>query len=301
MKPSTLIEHVADWHSQLQVDHTNRLVRNVALTGGTSKNGYEYQEQALRDAVALYEQRPVFLDHASDKSRPQERSTRDLVGSIVNACYESGRIRGDIRVLDTDSGRTFLALSESDAPGVGMSHVVLAERASDDGSVSRIHDVVSVDAVVFPATTTTFRESQAQTSSEQSRKHVQANAGHSQDEHEETATSNLQEQIQQLLIERDELLARLDEVQSRQTAVQQEREIAGLLSESGLPAYAVTETFREQLEAADEPRRRELLQERLTLIEASRSHPPLSRERSSATHSLTTDDTFVTTIKRQAS
>src|SRR5690606_29164537 len=73
--------------------------------------------------------------------------------------YESGRIRGDIRVLDTDSGRTFLALAESNAPGVGMSHVVLAERSQPDGTVDRIHDVVSVDAVVFPATTRTFRES----------------------------------------------------------------------------------------------------------------------------------------------
>lgn len=299
MKPSTLIEHVADWHSQLQVDRTNRLVRNVALTGGTSKNGYDYQEQALRDAVALYEQRPVFLDHASDKTRPQERSTRDLVGSIINPRYESGRIRGDIRVLNTDSGRTFLALSESDAPGVGMSHVVLAERDSKEGSVSRIHDVVSVDAVVFPATTTTFRESQQATDSEQHRKHEQVKAGHTQDEREEPASSSLQEQIQQLQIERDELLARLDEVQNRQFVAQRERDIAELLSESGLPAYAVTQTFREQLEAANESHRRELLLERLALIEASRSHPPLSRERMSSAHSSKTDDTFVATIKRQ--
>ncbi|MBX3437580.1 MAG: hypothetical protein KF861_08830 [Planctomycetaceae bacterium] len=103
MTPSTLVEHVADWHAELQVDRLNRLVRNVALTGGLSRNGYHYTEQALQDAVPLYNQRPVFLDHAADKSRPQERSTRDLAGSIINPRYESGRIRGDIR-LDTDSG-----------------------------------------------------------------------------------------------------------------------------------------------------------------------------------------------------
>jgi hypothetical protein len=54
MKPSLLAERVADWHTQLQVDRTHRLVRNVALTGGTSKNGYRYTEQALREAVPLY-------------------------------------------------------------------------------------------------------------------------------------------------------------------------------------------------------------------------------------------------------
>ena len=149
-QPNTLIEHVSDWHTGLKIDRTNRTVRNIALTGITSKNGYRYTEQALRAAASLYEDKPVFLDHAIDKARPQERSTRDLVGTIVNPRYETGRIRGDIRVLDTDSGRTFLALSESDAPGVGMSHVVLAQRTTPGGEVDRIHDVVSVDAVVFP-------------------------------------------------------------------------------------------------------------------------------------------------------
>lgn len=294
MKPSTLIEHVADWHSQLQVDRSNRLVQNVALTGATSKNGYHYQEQALRDAVALYEQRPVFLDHAADQSKPQERSTRDLVGSIVNPRYESGRIRGDIRVLDTDSGRTFLALSESDAPGVGMSHVVLAERSGENGSVSRIHDVVSVDAVVFPATTTTFRESQEPSND----KHAQESCCHN--ESGTTASPHLEEQLQQLLIERDELLARLDEVQSQQTLAEQEQMIDDLIRESGLPAYAVTEAFRRQLFDANESQRHDLLQERLTLIEASRAHPPLSRERSAGTQFASTDDAFIAAIKRQS-
>ncbi len=286
MKPSTLTEHVADWHSQLQIDRVNRLVRNVALTGSNSKNGYHYQEQALRDAVALYEQRPVFLDHATDKSRPQERSTRDLVGSIVNTRFEAGRIRGDIRILDTDSGRTFLALSESDAPGVGMSHVVLAERAREDGAISRIHDVVSVDAVVFPATTTTFRESQAQASD--------GELPHS----DESTLSELLEQIENLQAEREELLTRLDEAQRHHSAVEQKQQIAELLSESGLPDYAVTETFRQQLTFADETRRRELLQERITLIETSRAQPPLSRERLSSSHRTTTDDAFLAAIKR---
>ena len=146
MKPTTLIERYADWHNGAAVEPQQRLVRNVALAGRESKNGYAYSEAALQGAVALYEHKPVFLDHAADKSRPQERSTRDLVGSIVNPRYDAGRIRGDIRVLETESGRTFLALAESDAPGIGMSHVVLAERSGDGALVEKIHDVISVDA-----------------------------------------------------------------------------------------------------------------------------------------------------------
>ncbi len=348
MKLSTLVEHVADWHTQLQVDRTNRFVRNVALTGGTSKNGYRYTEQALKNAVSLYERRPVFLDHAADKSRPQERSTRDLVGSIVNPRWESGRIRGDIRVLDTDSGRTFLALADSDAPGVGMSHVVLAERGKTDGAVARIHDVVSVDAVVFPATTTTFRESQRASESagnsatatcnhgpedvsspspstpsppspfpslppssldrESSRQGAVASSQGAQESEGEDGDSDfesldgrlLDERFEQLLTERDELLALLHDERLRQSVAHREQTIAELLSESELPDYAVTETFRRQLAVADDALRRELLQERQRLVETARRRPPLSRERAAPSDTLPPDALFVATLKRHA-
>lgn len=155
-----LVEHVRDWRSgEVTVDATRRIVSNVALTGLESKNGYRYSESALRDAIGLYENKPVFLDHAINSARPYERSTRDLVGSIVNPRFAAGRVRADIAVLDTEAGRTFLALAENRSPMVGMSHVVLAERSADKSVVEKIHDVVSVDAVVFPATTSTFRES----------------------------------------------------------------------------------------------------------------------------------------------
>ncbi|MFO1091821.1 MAG: hypothetical protein U0992_00710 [Planctomycetaceae bacterium] len=156
---TTLVEQTGEWRSEARVDRGARTVRNVALAGPASKNGYRYAESALREGAALYERKPVFLDHAADPRRPQERSTRDLVGSVVQPRFEGGRIRGDIQVLDTEAGHTFLSLVESDAAGVGMSHVVLAERGGDGTIVERIHDVISVDAVIGPATTTTFRES----------------------------------------------------------------------------------------------------------------------------------------------
>ena len=156
-----LFEHIHDWRTpDVLVDQSRRIVHNIALTGRDSKNGYSYSEQALRQAVSLYENKPVFLDHATNISRPHERSTRDLAGSIVNPRYAEGRIRSDIQLLDTEAGRTFLALAESKSPAVGMSHVVLAERSDDRSVVEVIHDVVSIDAVVFPATTSTFSESQ---------------------------------------------------------------------------------------------------------------------------------------------
>ncbi len=159
-----LVETVSDWRSEnLTVDRSERVIRNIALTGLHSRNGYRYSEQALRNALPYYEQKPVFLDHARNVTRPYERSTRDLVGSIENARFEEDRVRADIRVLETEAGKTFLALAEANGPFVGMSHVILAERTRDQAVVEMIHDVVSVDAVVFPATTTNLRESQSRT------------------------------------------------------------------------------------------------------------------------------------------
>lgn len=151
---------VEDWAGGVQVDAAARLVRNVSLAGRESKNGYSYTEEALKQAVPMYEGKPVFLDHATDKSRPRERSTRDLAGAVTNPRYEGDRLRGDVKVLDTESGRTFLALAAANSPGVGMSHVVLAERSEDGKAVQKVHDVVSVDAVVSPATNSNFSESE---------------------------------------------------------------------------------------------------------------------------------------------
>ena len=134
-----LTETISEWQKDFSVDHAAQIVRNVALTGRESKNGYTYSEAALIDAVDRYEHKPVFLDHSADRNRPKQRSTRDLVGSICNARYVEGRIRGDIRVLDTESGRTFLALVGNEAPGVGMSHVVLAAKSADGQTAAIPH------------------------------------------------------------------------------------------------------------------------------------------------------------------
>ena len=247
------------------MEREERLVRNVALAGRESRNGYVYSESALREAVGLYERKPVFLDHGADRGRPQERSTRDLVGSIVNPRYEEGRIRGDIRVLETESGETFLALVESETPGVGMSHVVLAERAADGLTVERIRDVISVDAVVGPATTRTFRESV---------------------ESDEAAR----------LAERGELLAEIAALQARRDELAGEvsqlvsgaeqggaSAIRHLLQESGLPEFACGAVFERQLLCADAGLRRELIAERRELLRRAAALGPRSVERGGET------------------
>jgi hypothetical protein len=106
--------------------------------------------------------------------------------------------------------------------------------------------------------------------------------------------------LERLLNERDELLARLRDQQHRYGAEQEQRALAELLSESGLPEFAVTETFREQLLAADASRRQQLVQERRQLIEQARCRSPVSRERTTLAPSAPPDAVFISTIKRRA-
>ena len=153
-------EQISDWKTtQLTIDHDTGIVHNVALAGRHSRNGYQYTEEALKKAVEIYNGKPVFLDHSAKPSAPRLRSTRDFVGTIVNSRYSDNRIRSDIQTLKTEAGRTFLSLAESKSSTLGMSHVVLAERSDNGLQVEKIHDVISVDAVVFPATAATFQES----------------------------------------------------------------------------------------------------------------------------------------------
>ncbi|GIX05587.1 MAG: hypothetical protein KatS3mg114_1456 [Planctomycetaceae bacterium] len=138
------------------VDAQQRRVSGVVLCREQSRNGHRYTPQALQEAVPLYLGKPVFLDHGSGSV--SSRSTRDLVGTIDHPRYEQGALRGDIRVIDSEAGRTFLALVEANPPGVGMSHVVLARRGHDPQVIEAIQEVLSVDAVLSPAATERFRE-----------------------------------------------------------------------------------------------------------------------------------------------
>jgi len=368
-----LCEHVHDWRTpEVEIDQTRRLVRNIALTGRDSKNGYRYSEQALEQAVSLYENKPVFLDHAVSVSRPHERSTRDLVGSIVNPRYEGGRIRSDIQLLDTEAGRTFLALAESKSPAVGMSHVVLAERGDDRTIVERIHDVVSVDAVVFPATTSTFSEStqrppptpldgslEAMLADIDSRltDHVrqlvdapeatvarralfseclvidfrtsaademqQRTIGWSlsegrielgdeitpfdveqlSDQQWCSLMSNAEQlcsRLQQSTDENKQLREQIEQFHVDRREAEQQQEIERLLTESNLPAAAVTDVFRSQLAAAlDADSRQTLIEERKQLLSQPFQQRPYSHERDDNTDSELSDAAIIATLRHQ--
>lgn len=287
MDATTLTERCQDWHQELAIDAVNRLVKNVALTGGQSKNGYTYSESSLIDAVSLYADKPVFLDHASDRTRPQERSTRDLVGSIVNPRFHNHRIYGDLRVLDTESGQTFLKLLELETPGVGMSHVVRAKRSPDGKTVEEIADVISVDAVVNPATTSTFRESVSQ-------------PGTSLETLDPTI-QKLEAQISILRAEHSLLQEQNRHLSHLTERLQRKSNIRELILQSRLPDQAVTDFFVQQLEAAtDKQTQQQMIQDRLAIISSTGERRTLahSQPRATPSNSAHLDDLFIQSLRR---
>ena len=288
MDSTTISERCDQWNHDLSVDTGRRLVRDVALAGLNSRNGYRYSPSALREATTLYEGKPVFLDHGSNRREPQNRSTRDLVGSITNPTFQDERIRGDIRVLDTESGRTFLKLLEIESPGIGMSHVVQAVKSADGRTVEQIVDVISVDVVVNPATTSTFCESTDANQREQDRRNV------SPDLHD-GAIMELQQQCTSLQTRNEELEALVESLQT-------ENRIHNLLADSNLPDTAVSKFFVSQLrQARDDSTRRQLIEDRFTLIsERSDRRPSInSQGRIAETHQMEMNQKFIQAIRRR--
>jgi hypothetical protein len=274
-----ITEHIADWRAELLVDRANRLVINVALTGTESVNGYRYSEAALRDAIPHYDGKPVFLDHARNLAKPFERSTRDLVGTVVNPRFADGRVRGDIQTLDTEAGRTFVALAESKSPAVGMSHVVLARRNAEQTIVEKIEQVVSIDAVIFPATAATFREQTG-------------------DADDPSPITQLEEQVAALSDERDTLRRRVEEYDLHRSLIDRRRRAERLIEEAQLPSFAVTELWFEQLLAVDdESAQRALIEDRKSLLGRLRVVSPDSDERRSSAVSVN-DEAVIAAIRR---
>lgn len=285
---TTLTERCQNWNENLSVDQGKRMITQVALTGGLSRNGYSYSNDALQTAVPLYEGKPVFLDHAANRSRPEDRSTRDLVGSIANPTFKNGRIYGDIKVLDTESGQTFLKLLELETPGVGMSHVVKAKRSMDGSVVEEIADVISVDAVVNPATTSTFKES--------------VNSIEELDEQQSESIRLLNEQVSQLEIEQQTLLSENQHLKDQLSLMLNKSRVHKLINQFSLPDQAVTDFFVQQLEStSDAAIQEQMIQDRLAIISATgeRSQVVHSQERTTVSNATNTDDLFISSFRRK--
>ena len=261
-----LQEYVDSSGQQLRVDLDRGVLRGVKLLGLTSKNGRNYQPQALSTAAPLYEGAKVNINHPKAGST-SPRDYQDRLGTVRNVEFrESEGLFGDLHFNPQHALASQLAWDAEHAPEqVGLSHNVLA-RTTHDGTttvVEEITKVESVDLVADPATTRGLFE---QTSTE----------------------ALLQEQVDQLNREL-KIIALLSK--------------HGLpLPGSDGASHVVTPAFTESLKTAkDEVALEALVVDRSNLLRRQSAAPVVSKEQRSFAEEATPTETveqFAASIRR---
>lgn len=147
----------------LRIDREQGVLHGVKIIGSQSRNGRLYPDDTLRDAIHLYENSKVNLDHPEgDPLRP--RSYQDRFGLIRDVrLRENDGLYGDFRFNPRHPLAEQLLWDAENAPeNVGFSHNVEAFVRRDDETVvvEKIVAVRSVDLVADPATTAGLFESE---------------------------------------------------------------------------------------------------------------------------------------------
>lgn len=105
----------------------------------------------------MYKDRPVYLDH--DVDNPQSRSVRDLAATIESVAIKNGKPYGVLRTANTEAGRTLLELVKFAPAECGLSHSAMCTPSrNDENIIESVDEVISVDAVMSPATVGNFSE-----------------------------------------------------------------------------------------------------------------------------------------------
>jgi hypothetical protein len=124
----------------------------VTIIKAGTANGLNYSPELLQKHVPLFEQRPVFCDHAQGGFfGPENRSVRDLVGEIVTPRWDAATqsIKAKLNIYPHANWLRDLALNAARHPWFGLSADMWLSR--NDRDVALIHSVESVDIVINPA------------------------------------------------------------------------------------------------------------------------------------------------------
>jgi hypothetical protein len=290
---SELLQEFVDSGSQrLRVDRAAGVIRGVKLLGLASRNGRRYREEALVQAVGLYEGAKVNINHP--KGHPlSPRDYQDRLGVVRGVQFRSGDgLFGDLHFNPKHALSEQLVWDAEHAPqNVGMSHNVLARvaRSGDETVVEAITKVQSIDLVADPATTSGLYEHAAgQETRVESREPEKSFLAPALDTKLLALDSITLEQLRALrpdLIceieeayetQLQEVRTRLDEMVARDEASRRRERILQLLQENNLPlptnpgvaaSRLVPAHFIESLmQAADDQAVLRLIEERAELV-----------------------------------
>jgi hypothetical protein len=304
-----LQEFVDSGSERLRVDRAAGTIRGVKLLGLTSRNGRSYREQALIDAVGLYEGAKVNINHP--KGHPlAPRDYQDRLGVVRGVEFRPGLgLFGDLHFNPKHALSEQLVWDAEHAPqNVGMSHNVVARTARNgpDTVVEAITKVQSIDLVADPATTSGLYE-QAE-----ARAVVQQSSSAAASESTMLAATLASVTLEELRQHRPDLLREAQAAQAselehlrsqlaamlaRQSAAKRRERILELLQEHDLPlptaagiadSQLVSPEFIDQLmQAANDQAVRQLIEQRAQLVRSaaawtskrrSAERPPQSRD-----------------------
>ena len=143
-----------------RIDREKRMVFGVSLLGPVSRNGYEFAESAMREAVPLFADARIYVNHQLGYLRENgSKNARDLAGRVVNPRFEGAgteaRIRGDLALKKGQNADLIMDDAESDPSLTGFSihHESALSRNNGTVKVSKINKVFAVEYVPEPATT----------------------------------------------------------------------------------------------------------------------------------------------------
>ncbi len=257
---------------QMRVDREAGVIRGVKILGLKSRNGRTYLPEALSQAVRLYEDAKVNVNHP--KGNPTgPRDYQDRIGVIRNVAVRAGEgLFADFHFNPKHGLAEQLAWDAEHAPeNVGFSHNVQARTAQrgDKLVVEAITRVQSVDLVADPATTRGLFES-GTTGDEPARPSF--SLADLKRDYPELVEELCREQTAEL----DKLRAEVNRLEALEAVHQKRLVVRRLLGEFNLPdpdaadpqARSITsDRFIESLLAApNEQAMRELVEERAALV-----------------------------------
>ncbi len=319
----TLQEFVDSRGVRMRVDRRNAVIRGVKILGVRSHNGRTYLPGALAQAVPLYEEAKVNVNHP--KGNPSgARDYQDRIGVLRNVVARPAQgLFADFHFNPKHALAEQLIWDAEHLPeNVGFSHNVQARtsRKGDRVVVEAITKVQSVDLVADPATTRGLFESARDTGEEGS--------DETTEEGERPAPADLT--VEDLKRQRPDLVdaileaqaaamagleAKVDQLEAAEAALKRRIVVQQLLREFDLPdpdlaegweRTVVSERFLESLAAApNEETMRRMVEERAELVrgaqakgrEAAGSSRPRSRDQHQLCGTGPTDvKTFVEAI-----
>ncbi len=140
----------------------NGIIEGVKIIGTRSRNGRNYRQPVLNEAMSLYENVSVFMAHPDEREKRRgSRQMDDHFGSLQRIVERfDGKIGlglfADLHVRQSHPLAQFVM--ESDGKEFGLSHNVVVEMNDEQTEVLRIISVNSVDLVDNPAATNTLFE-----------------------------------------------------------------------------------------------------------------------------------------------